>query len=31
MPFGRMPVKALISGLRYVAENDYPARGTVAA
>ncbi|QYH37057.1 redoxin domain-containing protein [Salinibacterium sp. M195] len=30
MPFGRMPVKALIHGLEYVTENDYPARGTVA-
>lgn len=30
MPFGRMPVKALINGLEYVTENDYPARGTVA-
>jgi len=30
MPFGRMPVRAIISGLNYVTENDYPARGTVA-
>ncbi|WP_010204877.1 peroxiredoxin family protein [Salinibacterium sp. PAMC 21357] len=30
MPFGRMPVKALLHGLEYVAENDYPARGIVA-
>jgi peroxiredoxin len=29
MPFGRMPVKAIISGLEYITENDYPARGTV--
>jgi peroxiredoxin len=30
MPFGRMPVKAIINGLNFVTENDYPARGTVA-
>ncbi|MEV8252401.1 redoxin domain-containing protein [Rhodoglobus sp. NPDC076762] len=30
MPFGRMPVKAIIHGLDYVTEADYPARGTVA-
>jgi len=30
MPFGRMPVSAIIHGLEYVTENDYPARGTVA-
>jgi len=30
MPFGRMPVKAIINGLKYVTENDYPARGTIA-
>ena len=30
MPFGRMPVKAIIHGLEYVTETDYPARGTVA-
>ncbi|MGV8858655.1 redoxin domain-containing protein [Rhodoglobus sp.] len=30
MPFGRMPVKAIIHGLEYVTENGYPARGTVA-
>ena len=30
MPFGRMPVKAIISGLNFVTETDYPARGTVS-
>lgn len=30
MPFGRMPVSAIIHGLEYVTENDYPARGVVA-
>ena len=30
MPFGRMPVKAIINALNFVTENDYPARGTVA-
>ena len=30
MPFGRMPVKAIISALEYVTEAGYPARGTLA-
>jgi len=30
MPFGRMPVKAIIHGLEYITENNYPARGAVA-
>ena len=27
-PFGRVPIREIASGLKYVAENDYPVRGT---
>ncbi|WP_246837300.1 redoxin domain-containing protein [Salinibacterium sp. UTAS2018] len=30
MPFGRMPIKAIIHGIEYVTEEKYPARGVVA-
>ena len=28
MPFGRPPIKDMLGALKYVTENDYPARGT---
>ncbi|MEM9013133.1 MAG: peroxiredoxin-like family protein [Pseudomonadota bacterium] len=31
MPFARPPVDGVLGGLKYIIENDYPARGTLAA